>query len=72
MAQDQPTGVWLRDGNLIYMLTGSGIYKKGVELPINKHSIRIAHTAGTTVAEVDALAEKIYTFLVNDAKEKDA
>jgi hypothetical protein len=72
MAQDQPTGVWLRDGNLIYMLEETGQYRKGVETLRNRATVQVVSDMHMPKAEVDALVERVHTLLVEDAKQSGA
>ena len=60
---------WLRDGNLIYMLEGTGQFRKGEETVQNYLTIDVracgqSKTSGQT--ERDELTDRIHTFLSGD------
>ena len=63
MATQEPMGVWLRDGDLIYMLEGTRKYIRGEEVLRNKFTVRISPCHETSPAEEEALRDKIFNFL---------
>lgn len=67
--EQQPNGVWLRDGNLIYMLEGTGEFRKGLEIQRNKFEVVVPLSFGSPRKPAEELTEKILGFLRADSAE---
>jgi hypothetical protein len=65
--QELRSDVWLRDGDLVYMLEGTGHYRKGKEQLRNKCSLRAEAFPGAAPEVRVALAEKVLNLLQRDS-----
>lgn len=50
---------WQYDGQVVYILTESGNYRKGKPQMCNEFTVRVDPGAGTTAADAANLAERI-------------